>query len=210
MKSVINRTCWMLLISGIFIHQFSKGQDTRVNSGTIQFETNRIAKVGAAGQQFTQKLKINTTYHFLRNKARYESVLMGNIRSEVYLETEDKEHYQALTHRGKDYAVIIPTNGEVVKVLDETREILGYSCTKALVRYNDKEATVYFTQLIPYNHSPVGNFTLGGAVLAFESEEINAIATTIDPVDISDQDVTLSQDRKKISLEEKKALLASR
>lgn len=210
MKSVINRTCLVLLISGIFIHHFSRGQDSSMNSGIIQFETNRIAKVGAAGQQFTQKLKINTTYHFLRNKARYESVLMGNIRSEVYLETEDKEHYQALTHRGKDYAVIIPTNGEVVKVLDETREILGYTCTKALVKYNDMEATVYFTHLIPYNHSPVGNFNLGGVVLAFESEEINAIATTIDTASISDQEVTLSQDRKKISMEEKKALLASR
>lgn len=210
MKLSSQRLYLIILLASILFKSTLQGQGEPLTSGIIKYKTSREAKIGAAGQQFTQTLNIETTYHFLKDMARYEAVMMGGISITVFVRTQDQHHYQALEYKGKSYAVSLPSKGEVLSIMDETKEILGYTCTKALVKHDGKEAEVYFTKQIPFDHSPVGSFDLGGAILAYKTEGIDAEATDIEGTSITHREVTLSQDRKKISLEERKALFARR
>lgn len=210
MKLYINRPCLIIMLVSLFFVNALQGQDAMITTGIIKYETSRDAKIGAAGQQFTQRLNIKTTYRFLKDKARYEAVMMGGISITIFVRTQDNNHYQTLDYKGKSYAVSIPSKGEVLSITDETKEILGYSCTKALVKYDDKEAEVYFTKQIPFNHSPVGNFDLGGAILSYKTDGIDANATEIESSTVTDKEVTMPKGRKEITMEERKALFTNR
>lgn len=87
------------------------------------------------------------------------------------------------------------------KAMDSTKEILGYTCTKAESKGADGQViTVYFTQqLIPENWDMELQFSvLGGIVLEYEStvgfNKVNYVATNLnfDPVPIQKFDVPKS------------------
>ncbi len=58
------------------------------------------------------------------------------------------------------------------EIKTEIKEILGYSCRKAVIKTEDKDIEIWFTDQIPVQVSPMGDLGVSGAVL-----EINSISS---------------------------------
>lgn len=87
----------------------------------------------------------------------------------------------ALTTIGaEEFAVKSEMDATPVAPGTETKEILGYTCKKAAVKFEDNEGTAWYTEDIPFGHSPFGDVGTPGLVLELESPKITAKATSVE------------------------------
>ena len=61
---------------------------------------------------------------------------------------------------------------EKVEITAEVKEILGYKCRKAVIKTTDKHIEIWYTDQIPVQISPMGNWGIPGAAM-----EINGISS---------------------------------
>lgn len=74
------------------------------------------------------------------------------------------------------------------QLINETKEILGYQCEKAIVSYRGRNYTAWYSQQLPLNNGPYVFRDLPGLILEIEDEDqyihFKAVAIDKNPMDI--------------------------
>ncbi|MBX7240552.1 MAG: hypothetical protein K1X92_02300 [Bacteroidia bacterium] len=100
-------------------------------------------------------------------------------------------------------------NAKVLKITDETKEILGYKCRKAYYQSgiahldgvaNNDDIEFWFTEDFPKNVSPLPCNLVKGAVLELKSHRIHYIATGIYFEEVPETSVALPRDGIKMTI----------
>ncbi len=69
------------------------------------------------------------------------------------------------------------------EILDETKQILGYKCQKAIMEVYDKKVTVWFTTELPYSTGPWVLHGLPGLILSVDTGEFKFEALEIKKIE---------------------------
>lgn len=108
-------------------------------------------------------------------RASSESALYHNLAKNSFVEQKD--------FMGKTFLIKDAAQKYAWKLTGETKEILGYTCTKATLEEDEKMMEAWFTSAIPVASGPSGYYQLPGMILEFLStkgkSETHIIATDI-------------------------------
>jgi len=114
--------------------------------------------------------------------------------------TDWSRNYNIRTFDALGYNNRIIKDIKTWNVTDETKEILGYTCKKAISKKNDKHVA-WFTDAIPVKHGPNGTHGLDGLVLEFISHKFSYVATKVELNHPEADDITEPKDGELITHE---------
>lgn len=111
-------------------------------------------------------------------------VIGGSASRSTYTDLKSGDAVRAEDMMGKKFLVRLDAKELPWKVLDEQRDILGYTCMKAQAEEDGQTITAWFTPQIPLAIGPDGYGGLAGAILALhiprEDGDIRIAATEVD------------------------------
>lgn len=119
-------------------------------------------------------------------------VIGGASSSTTYNDLSDGTGLRAEDVMGQKFLVTLPATTWKWKILDEQREILGYTCIKAELKEDSSITVAWFTPEIPVSVGPNGYGGLAGAILAMELSGTNGNVT------IAATEVTIAPLKEKI------------
>ncbi|MGM0634641.1 MAG: GLPGLI family protein [Bacteroidota bacterium] len=168
----------------------------RKPDGTLKrkFKFDSISKANLDGKESLFQLDFNSNfYHFYysnetkKDDAEMKDILKRSLLTGIkdfFYDLENENVLFRYNTEGTDH--LLERNlfsSEKWHVTDETKEILGYTCKKAIFVISfeaEYETIVWFTEEVPVDFGPLGYFGLGGAVLGLELNHCWVEAKSID------------------------------
>ena len=128
----------------------------------------------------------------------------GGASSQIYINRKDETVLRSENVMGQQFLISGTIEKKNWKVLNEQKEILGYTCRKATMEKDSSTITAWFTTELPLTIGPGTFYGLPGTILAIhqpnEKAERTIFATKIELKAISDQ-ITIPTKGKKVSQE---------
>ncbi|MDR0420172.1 MAG: GLPGLI family protein [Prevotellaceae bacterium] len=168
----------------------------------IQLNTNGLDK--SIVEQIMKSSRIKTmlcckdgesTYKTLKNEDSSSGVNIISPENITYKNYNTNKEISFRDFLGKEFLIESELATDEWTIIDSTKDICGYTCTKAISKNKEKETAVWFCPHLPINDGPV--YTgLNGLVLETVSENV-----TITAVEIStdaDCDIIIPSKGKKI------------
>lgn len=132
-------------------------------------------------KNLTKEFKLSFNTHESNYKEigniNYENSLLGDeiIFDYVYVDILSKLYLEQKEFLGKSFLISDKIN-EKWLITNEFKDILGYSCRKAIIKDNhDKEIVAWFTESIPFNFGPEKFSGLPGLILEVEKNGLKII-----------------------------------
>lgn len=160
----------------VFNPNGAKLQRSTVDEQLSAGEGRTFIRMGAGGR--------TTFFDFLQNKATEAFDLNGE---ELLLENK------------------LGSMASDVQLTDETKEIIGFKCKKAVVKDKVGNETVFwYTTDLPIKASPMPGIWTEGLVLGIENDRMKYFATSIDYLKVGDKEFALPKKAKLITQDEYK------
>ena len=188
--------------------------------GIIEYQMtyeNLPSEMAGMESMFPQKQRIVMSKNFSRMDQ--ELGMGGNMV--VISDAKQSDYRMYMNAMGKKIKIALPEEeinkskekaGDVnIEYVDETMEVLGYECKKAIIKNGEDEITVFYTEKIPVPSIQEQFNQLKGFPLYYQMEKsgmtINVTATKVEEEKVDKSEFEDLEGYEEMSLEDYKALM---
>ncbi len=131
-------------------------------------------------------------------------MVMSRPDNQLYKNFEKQESYQKQDLFGRNFLVTSDIKDMKWKLINESKNILGFSCMKATYTKDDKLVTAWYSSEIPVNNGPSHYGQLPGMILELDVDDgqSHIVATEISLNNLADDAINPPKKGKKVSQEE--------
>lgn len=209
----------------LFTGPIIKAQDK--SAGVIYYkQTNALRMppgggnvvINGGGAQMPDKVTTEYEFTYNANGARYQKyvsgdgggapggmmIMIGGADRKVFYNFADNKVVEYVPFDGENYLMEskLGSASDTVQNTDETKEIIGFKCKKAIVKNKVGTTEIWYTTDVKINASPVIPYWTEGLVLAVKNDRVNVIATSAEFYKVKDKEFTIPKDGKPITADE--------
>lgn len=173
--------------------------DVRTTKKVLLFNTNESIYKDYEGQDENTVVETGSEESGIHMK-----MIIEKADNQLYKNFSDELIYEKQDFFGRDFLIMEDFEALQWKLISEQKEILGYSCQKAIHEKDEMIAEAWYTPQIPLSNGPMHFGQLPGMILelSIDGGETLLVATDILLGQIEDTNIEKPKKGKKVSREE--------
>ena len=177
----------------------SKLPTSRTYKKELTFNSGESIYKSAAQDKQTQELETEDESQGIKIKMQFT----GD-NNQLYQNTKENQLIEQLEFMGRQFRIKEDLNSMKWKLTNEKKEILNYSCIKAILEDTSRKVEAWFTMQIPASLGPATYRGLPGLILAVNINDGQSIvqAKSIKIQEVDEASITVPSKGKEVSREE--------